>query len=165
MCEDFLRRMHGNLILYPEGTRSCNGAIQTFKKGAGLFAVDLGVPVVPAHIQGAHNILAKGKLMPRPGTVTVRFGEPLTFKPNQFDPRWGRGARRAAVELLEQRIHGLSRSSPARDVIGPSEQPVKDGPAPIFISAVAQGGGKTINNGPRQSVGAGRVRAEYPRDS
>jgi 1-acyl-sn-glycerol-3-phosphate acyltransferase len=128
MCEDFLRRTHGNLILYPEGTRSRNGAIQTFKKGAGLFAVDLGVPVVPAHIEGAHNILAKGKLMPRPGTVTVRFGEPIRFKSNQFDPRWGRGARRAAVELLEQRIHGLSRSFPAKDVIGPSEQPVKDEP-------------------------------------
>jgi 1-acyl-sn-glycerol-3-phosphate acyltransferase len=118
MCEEFLQRMHGNLIFYPEGTRSCDGAIQTFKKGAGLFAVDLGVPVVPAHIEGAHNILAKGKFVPRPGTVTVCFGEPIVFKSNQFDPGRGRGARRAAVELLEQRIHGLSRRAHATDVIG-----------------------------------------------
>ena len=58
MCKEFLQGMRGNLILYPEGTRSCDGAMQTFKKGAGLFAVDLEVPVVPAHIEGAHNILA-----------------------------------------------------------------------------------------------------------
>jgi hypothetical protein len=164
MCEEFLQRMHGNLILYPEGTRSCDGAIQTFKKGAGLFAIDLGVPVVPAHIEGAHDILAKGKFIPRPGTVTVRFGEAIRFKSNQFDSRWGRGARRAAVELLEQRIHGLSRRPPRGDVIGLPEQSVEEGQATISISAVVQGGQKTKNHGPVQSVGVGRSKAEHPRD-
>ena len=164
MCEEFLQRMHGNLILYPEGTRSCDGAIQTFKKGAGLFAIDLGVPVVPAHIEGAHDILAKGKFIPRPGTVTVRFGEAIRFKSNQFDSRWGRGARRAAVELLEQRIHGLSRRPPRGDVIGLPEQSVEEGQATISISAVVQGGQKTKNHGPGQSVGVGRSKAEHPRD-
>jgi 1-acyl-sn-glycerol-3-phosphate acyltransferase len=94
--------------------------MQTFKSGAGLFAVDLGVPVVPAHIDGAHNILAKGKFMLRPGSVTVRFGEPIVFESNQFDFRWGRGRRRAAVELLEQRIRGLKRPSSPGDVARPS---------------------------------------------
>ena len=108
MCADFLR--HGNLILYPEGTRSPNGEIQSFKRGAGMFAVDLGVPVVPAHIQGAHRILHKGESMPRPGPITVRFGEPIMFESSSTDPRGGRGARRAAVELLEQRIRGLKPS-------------------------------------------------------
>jgi len=164
MCAEFLQRMQGNLILYPEGTRSCDGEIQTFKKGAGLFAVDLGVPVVPAHIEGAHNILAKGKFMPRPGSVTVRFGEPISFKSNQFDPRWGPGSRRAAVELLEQRIHGLSRRPPAGNVIGLPEEPVEEEQATISISAVAQGGRKTKNHGPRHSVGVGRLKGEHPRD-
>jgi len=131
MCEEFLQRMHGNLILYPEGTRSCGGELQTFKKGAGLFAVELGVPVVPAHIEGAHRILAKGRLMPRPGPVTVRFGEPITFKSNQFDPRLGRGPRRAAVELLEQRIRALSGAPSAGDLIGPPEELVEEEQATV----------------------------------
>jgi len=164
MCEEFLQRMQGNLILYPEGTRSCDGEIQTFKKGAGLFAVDLGVPVVPAHIEGAHNVLAKGKFMPRRGTVTVRFGEPIRFKSNQFDPQWGRGSRRAAVELLEQRIHGLGRRPPAGDVIGLTEGPVEEEQPTISISAVARGGRKTRNHGPRPGVGVDRLKAEHPRD-
>jgi len=164
MCEEFLRRMQGNLILYPEGTRSCDGEIQTFKKGAGLFAVDLGVPVVPAHIEGAHNILAKGKLMPRPGTVTVRFGEPIRFKSDQFDPQSGRGSRRAAVELLERRIHGLSQRPPAGRVIGLPEGPVEEEQPTISISAVAQGGRKARNHGPRSGVGVDRLKAEHPRD-
>lgn len=118
MCDEFLRRTRGNLILYPEGTRSCSGEIQAFKKGAGLFAVELGVPVVPAYIEGAHNILAKGKFMPRPGTVTVRFGKPIMFESKQFEHRPGRGLRKAAVELLEQRIRGLNQRPHAGELIG-----------------------------------------------
>jgi 1-acyl-sn-glycerol-3-phosphate acyltransferase len=109
MCDDFLQRTHGNLILYPEGTRSSSGEMQAFKKGAGLFAVALGVPVVPAYIEGAHRILAKGKNVPRVGTVTVRFGEPIRFASNSSDALRGREVRNAAVELLEHRIRGLSR--------------------------------------------------------
>ncbi len=116
MCAEFLQRTRGNLILYPEGTRSRDGEIQTFKRGAGLFAVDLGVPIVPAHIDGAHNVLAKGNLMPRPGPVAVRFGEPITFESNQFDALPRRASRKAAIELLEQRIRGLSQRPPAGDL-------------------------------------------------
>jgi 1-acyl-sn-glycerol-3-phosphate acyltransferase/long-chain acyl-CoA synthetase len=111
MCEEFLQNAPGNLILYPEGTRSSTGEIQPFKKGAGLFAVELGVPVVPAYIEGARNILAKGRFVPLPGRVTVRFGEPIRFKSNSSDPLIGRELRKAAVELLEQRIRGLSQQS------------------------------------------------------
>ncbi len=135
MCQKFLQRTHGNLILYPEGTRSRDGEMQTFKSGAGLLMVDLGVPVVPAHIDGAHNVLAKGKFMPRPGPVTVRFGQPIMFESNQFDFRSGRGLRRAAVELVEQRIRGLKRRPSAGDGARPSGEEQQ---ATVFVSAVTQ---------------------------
>jgi len=115
MCNDFLHRPPGNLILYPEGTRSASGKLQPFKKGAGLFAVELGVPVVPAYIEGAPRILAKGKFVPRPGSLTVRFGEPIRFASNPSDPLLARGLRKAAVELLEQRIRVLSERPSAGD--------------------------------------------------
>ena len=156
MCGEFLERRHGNLILYPEGTRSCDGEIQRFKRGAGLFAVDLGIPVVPAHIEGAHSILAKGNFMPRPGTVTVRFGEPIMFESSQFDPHQsdpvrGRASRRAAIELLEQRIRELRRRPPAGDVI---RLPEEEDQATISISAaVAQGGRNTESHGRSRLLG------------
>jgi 1-acyl-sn-glycerol-3-phosphate acyltransferase/long-chain acyl-CoA synthetase len=116
MCKEFLHQRRGNLILYPEGTRSRDGEIQIFKRGTGLFAVDLGVPVVPAHIEGARNILAKGKFMPRPGAITVRFGAPVTFESNEFDHLSGLELRNAAVELLANRIRDLRRG-PATDSV------------------------------------------------
>jgi 1-acyl-sn-glycerol-3-phosphate acyltransferase len=134
MCDEFLQRTHGNLILYPEGTRSSSGEMQAFKKGAGLFAVALGVPVVPAYIEGAHKILAKGKNLPRLGAVTVRFGEPVRFASDSSDPLLARAVRKAAVELLEQRIRGLSRK-PSRGLAG---LPDEDQQTTISVSTVAQ---------------------------
>lgn len=140
MCEKFLQRPQGNLILYPEGTRSGSGKIQTFKKGAGLFAVELGVPVVPAHIGGARNILAKGQFLPRPGAVTVRFGEPIRFASNPFDHLPARGLRKAAVELLEQRIRELSQKPTAGELAG---LPKEEQPTTVSVSAVAREDGNT----------------------
>jgi 1-acyl-sn-glycerol-3-phosphate acyltransferase len=140
MCEEFLRRPQGNLILYPEGTRSASGEIQTFKKGAGLFAVELGVPVVPAHIGGARNILPKGRFLPRLGTVTVRFGEPIQFASSPFDHLPARGLRNAAVELLEQRIRELGKKPVPEESVG---LPEEGQPTTISVSAVAPEGQNT----------------------
>jgi 1-acyl-sn-glycerol-3-phosphate acyltransferase len=143
MCDDFLQRTHGNLILYPEGTRSSSGDMQSFKKGAGLFAVSLRVPVVPAYIEGAHKILAKGQNVPRLGTVTVRFGEPIRFASNSSDPMLRREVRKAAVELLEQRIRGLSRKPAAGGLAGLAEEEQR---AAISVSAAVQRGEKMIKS-------------------
>jgi 1-acyl-sn-glycerol-3-phosphate acyltransferase len=137
MCNEFLRGTRGNLIFYPEGTRSSSGEIQAFKKGAGMFAVELGVPVVPAYIEGARNVLAKGKFLPRLGTVTVRFGEPIRFASNFSEALVGRELRKAAVELLERRIRGLSCKPPAGGFAG---LPEKARQTTISISSAAHPG-------------------------
>ena len=106
-CREFMRQTGVSLILYPEGTRSQDGEMRAFKNGAALFAIELGVPVVPAYIEGTHLILPKGHYVPRVGPVTVRFGEPIEFG----RPRSGetpREQRRRAVERLTQSIRMLS---------------------------------------------------------
>jgi 1-acyl-sn-glycerol-3-phosphate acyltransferase len=107
-CRECLEKTGGGLILYPEGTRSPDGEMRAFKAGAGLFAIELGVPVVPAYIEGTHRVLAKGQSLPRPGPVTVRFGEPLALG----GPHQRRGSvrerRRYVVEKLAESIRRLS---------------------------------------------------------
>lgn len=65
------------LLVFPEGTRSLAGTLQPFKPGLGLLAVQLGVPIVPAYIQGTYQALPKGKLIPRPHPIRVSFGKPI----------------------------------------------------------------------------------------
>ena len=66
-----------NLIIYPEGTRSLDGKMGRFKRGPAVVAVELGIPIVPACIEGSHRSWPKGKGFIRPGGVKVTIGEPV----------------------------------------------------------------------------------------
>jgi 1-acyl-sn-glycerol-3-phosphate acyltransferase len=119
-CHRFLQA-GGSLILYPEGTRSPDGVMRAFKSGVGLFAMDLGVPVVPAYIDGTHQILPKGTSFPRSAPVTVRFGEAL--QPVRIGSgELHREQRRHFVEQLAQRIRALSSVQPAEELVAPARQ-------------------------------------------
>lgn len=63
-----------SFAIYPEGTRSRDGRLQPFKKGAFLMAIRAGVPVVPVSIVGAQDLMQKGEWFVRPGDVIIRFG-------------------------------------------------------------------------------------------
>ena len=52
-----------------------------FHGGVGLLAARGGVPVVPVYLGGLFAVLPKGRSVPRPGPVQVRFGPPLRFAP------------------------------------------------------------------------------------
>jgi long-chain acyl-CoA synthetase len=66
------------LCVFPEGSRSRDGRIKDFKKGVGIIAKELNVPLVPVAITGTFEMMRPGQLFPRPGKVTVTFGKPLS---------------------------------------------------------------------------------------
>ena len=66
-----------SLIVFPEGTRSVDGAVARFKGGSFVFALDSGMPVVPISIAGSRRVMQKGRLMVCPGEVTVTVHEPI----------------------------------------------------------------------------------------
>jgi 1-acyl-sn-glycerol-3-phosphate acyltransferase len=65
----------GSIVaIYPEGTRSLDGRLGTFKGGAVMAARIAGVKLVPVGIRGAHQAWPKGGLLPWPRRIGVRFG-------------------------------------------------------------------------------------------
>jgi long-chain acyl-CoA synthetase len=75
---------HGwSILIFPEGTETPNGTIQPFKAGIGLLASELNVPVIPIKLDGLFEVKQQRNLFPRPGTVSVSFGEPIRFSPKQ----------------------------------------------------------------------------------
>lgn len=61
------------MVIYPEGTRSPDGRLLPFKRGAFLIAIRAGRPVVPVSIVGAERLLPKGEGRIRPGKILIRF--------------------------------------------------------------------------------------------
>jgi 1-acyl-sn-glycerol-3-phosphate acyltransferase len=68
----------GDLVaIFPEGTRTRDGNLQEFKGGALLAARLAKVPIVPAGIRGAFEAFPRGRALPRPVKIRVRFGPPI----------------------------------------------------------------------------------------
>jgi 1-acyl-sn-glycerol-3-phosphate acyltransferase len=62
-----------SFLIYPEGTRSPDGRLLPFRRGAFVLAIKAGVPVVPVACSGAHRVVPKNSYRIRPGEVVVRF--------------------------------------------------------------------------------------------
>ncbi len=70
-------RQGKSYMVYPEGTRSRDGRLLNFKKGAFIMAIEAGVPVVPVTISGASKIMPKGEFKITPSTVYLTIHEPI----------------------------------------------------------------------------------------
>lgn len=90
-----------SVIIFPEGTRSPDGRLQSFKAGGMVLAIKSAVEIVPMAITGTHEILPKGKLVPRSGPVRVRLGEPVPAAAYSLKQK------KELAELLESRVRGL----------------------------------------------------------
>ncbi|MBS4034525.1 MAG: AMP-binding protein [Ignavibacterium sp.] len=67
-----------NIIIFPEGTRTRDGEIGSFKKTFAILARELNIPVVPVAIDGAYDAMPRGKKIPRPmKKINVKFLEPV----------------------------------------------------------------------------------------
>jgi 1-acyl-sn-glycerol-3-phosphate acyltransferase len=70
------------VVIFPEGSRSPDGAMVAFKRGAWLLMARAQVPVVPAAVEGCFDAWPRGRALPRVfgQRCAVRFGEPIAFE-------------------------------------------------------------------------------------
>lgn len=67
-------------IFFPEGTRSRDGNIGKFKKGAFFLAIDLGLPILPLTIKGTRKILPSHSTNLLPGKAELIVHPPISTK-------------------------------------------------------------------------------------
>ncbi|MER7663333.1 MULTISPECIES: lysophospholipid acyltransferase family protein [unclassified Streptomyces] len=65
--------------IYPEGTRSPDGRLYRGRTGIARLTLMTGAPVVPFAVIGTDKLQPGGAGLPRPGRVTIRFGEAMEF--------------------------------------------------------------------------------------
>ncbi|MEI6609867.1 MAG: lysophospholipid acyltransferase family protein [Deltaproteobacteria bacterium] len=73
-----LRLREGKSIMaFPEGTRSRQGEIKSFKQGTFYLAINSGVPIVPISIVGSGEIMPKRSLKIKSGRIKLIIGKPI----------------------------------------------------------------------------------------
>jgi 1-acyl-sn-glycerol-3-phosphate acyltransferase len=70
-------RQGRTVLIFPEGTRSPNGVLLPFNKGAFSLAILAQAPILPITIDGTRSILAKDSYLVRPGVVKVTIDPPI----------------------------------------------------------------------------------------
>jgi 1-acyl-sn-glycerol-3-phosphate acyltransferase len=73
-------RSGGQVLLFAEGTRTRDGKLLPFKRGAFSLAAKSGVPLVPVTINGSFRILPKGSFDIRPSRIEVVVDAPIETK-------------------------------------------------------------------------------------
>ena len=86
-----------SLVVFPEGSRTHNGKIGTFHRGAYLLADELQLPVVPLTINGSFEILPRDKkgIIPNRHSITLTIHAPIYPK--------GKGTGNAHAIMNESR--------------------------------------------------------------
>jgi cytidylate kinase len=103
----------GNVLaVFPEGTRSRDGALQAVREGVGMLALRSGAPVLPVAVIDSDRAWPRGHLLPHWGRhVTVRYGTPFNvveaLAEGDRPPPRGRQATEAATRLIMTRIAEL----------------------------------------------------------
>ena len=96
------------LFVFPEGTRSPDGALQEARDGVALLAQRTGASIVPIGVDGAYRVWPKGQRLPHPGGhITVRVGRPFRVA-DELPPGTDRkSAKGLATTLIMRRIAAL----------------------------------------------------------
>lgn len=124
---DVVRRLKaaleaGGLIgLAPEGTRSRDGRLGPYDPGFAWLASRTDALVIPAAIHGARELMPRNTIMPRPGPIWMRFGEPMSCPaPGGRTTRddliaFATQVRRRTIEMLVDLAAESGIPSPAAD--------------------------------------------------
>ena len=84
---DDIKKIPRSVAIFPEGTRTRDGELLPFKKGAAIFAINTDIPVIPVAISGTYSWSKKKLFDISQSVISFEFGEPITTENYSFDDR------------------------------------------------------------------------------
>jgi 1-acyl-sn-glycerol-3-phosphate acyltransferase len=110
---EFVRSQSLSIWIWPEGTRSRDGRLLSFRKGFTHLAIATGLPVVPVVLHGAHQRLPDRSFTLIPGELEVEVLEPIDT----------RGWKRETVDEHVEQVHAIVCRA-----LRPTQRPFKPPP-------------------------------------
>ena len=84
---DEIKETPRSVAIFPEGTRTKDGELLPFKKGADIFGINTKVPIIPVAISGTYHWSQKKLFDLSQSVITFEFGEPIITKNYSFEDR------------------------------------------------------------------------------
>lgn len=70
-----------SVVVFPEGTRTANGEVGGFKRGAFVLATDLCLPIVPISLSGCYHCWPRNSWFIMPGQIRMQVHPPIQVEP------------------------------------------------------------------------------------
>lgn len=105
-----LLRTDKSLLIFPEGERSIDGQLLPFKKGIGVLACELSVPIIPVKIEGSYQAWPPDAHIPcllHP--IKINIGKSLTITPSMIQTWATKGIdpHVATAKIIQERVASL----------------------------------------------------------
>lgn len=125
--------------IFPEGTRSADGAVGPFRNGVEFLVRRTGATVVPIGLDGNHRAFPRKAILPRPHKLVVRYGEPMTAA-EVLAP--------GGVERLRARVAELAKA------------PLRDAATSSGSQSGSQSGSRSVGTNGEPGASAATVRSD-----
>lgn len=86
-----------SVVVFPEGSRTPDGRLKRFKRGAYILAEEFHLPVVPVTIDGAYRVMPRSAVLPHWGKITLTIHKPIVADEKGHDPAVVITESRAAI--------------------------------------------------------------------
>ena len=120
------------VLIFPEGTRSRDGRMRTFKPGAAALCVAKNVPCVPVALLGTHEAMPVGRSWPVPGRPRVRMlvGRPMRPRPGEKPREFNDRVAARVRTMLEMQTPYVLADTPVGGIADDAAQAPAEGAAP-----------------------------------
>jgi 1-acyl-sn-glycerol-3-phosphate acyltransferase len=107
----------GVIILFPEGTRTKDGNLQSARSGIGLTVIKSTAPVVPVRVFGTFEAYGRDTKFPKPKPVAVKYGKPMEFRALREEARACSKQRLKEIyqQIADEIMAAISKLEPSAD--------------------------------------------------
>ncbi len=107
----------GGIILFPEGTRTRDGALLPARSGIGLIVVKSTAPVIPVRVFGTFAAYGRDLKIPRPYPVVVKYGRPMDFAALRAEAKTCDKQRMKVIyqEVADELMAAIAKLEPCAD--------------------------------------------------
>ncbi|MDR2390417.1 MAG: 1-acyl-sn-glycerol-3-phosphate acyltransferase [Planctomycetota bacterium] len=96
------------VVVFPEGTRTRDGAIGDIRPGVGMLSERYSAPILPVYIWGTFQSLPRGRLVPRFHRFKALIGPPLR---QETEEGYRKRKRQRLTDAFRSTIRALEREA------------------------------------------------------